>query len=637
MSLLSQLREYELRMRREGQKPAPEGAPDGETPGGMPFMYALQNVRWEVRLNADGTLRDILPLSSGKVKGKDKGLEIASPKIKRSGKNFKAQLFMDNAEYALGIVRKTGDPNVTQRHGAFCDLVYDCADKTALPAAVAVANFLRSHDPEKFFEDHLNSVVDFSPDTNVIFTVDGSRLTEIKEVQDYWAALFSASHDEELTGDKKLIAAECLITGVFGPVMNREPLPIKGIAGGSTTGMAFISANNDAFESYGLRASQIAPVKFEAAVDYANGLNRLLADPATSMKTGGVTFAFWTQEGATLPVGQILTDEDFDPASLGLAPKPAEQKASSQQVGAAFSSPFKGALADFDPKAAFYAVGMTPSKSRVAVRTHLTTTVADTLHHLRRYFAAQHLVKINPAGKHPDRSTYDLYPLVSAMYRDARKEHTEPDVDALVQFALGGQPLPRSFLVKLNARNRVDEHHVTRPRAVLTKMVLLSREFKELEMDKDGLDALNPNQKEPAYHLGRLLAVLDDIQGSVMKANTTLVDRFYGSMSTTPYAVVGRLIHGSQAHLQKLRKENEPAYRAKQNELESVMSRLADIPARPLSTAQQALFALGYYHQRAHINEGIRERSAAKKEREAQTKTSNETVQPTLPAPEGDQ
>ncbi|RTR25195.1 type I-C CRISPR-associated protein Cas8c/Csd1 (plasmid) [Deinococcus radiophilus] len=230
MSLLSQLREYELRMRREGQKPATEGAPDGETTGGMPFMYALQNVRWEVRLNIDGTLRDVLPLSSGKVKGKDKGLEITSPKVKRSGKNFKAQLFMDNAEYALGIVRKVGDPNVTQRHGAFCNLVYDCADKTALPAAVAVANFLRSHDPEKFFEDHLESVADFSPDTNVIFTVDGIRLTEIKEIQDYWAELFSASHDEELTGDKKLIVAECLITGVVGPVMNRYQLKVLLVA-----------------------------------------------------------------------------------------------------------------------------------------------------------------------------------------------------------------------------------------------------------------------------------------------------------------------------------------------------------------------------------------------------------------------
>ena len=630
MSLLSQLREYELRMRREGQKPAPEGAPDGETPAGMPFMYALQNVRWEVRLNAEGMLRDVIPHTSGKTKGKDLGKPMPAPNLVRTV-GIKPRLLMDNAEYALGLAKKEGDKNTGKRHEAFKSLISACAEATGESSLKAVAQFLAQHDPSTFREKHLPA--DFTPDLNVLFSVNDVNPLDLPSVQNFWASLFTP--DENSAGDG--FQAECLITGEFGPVMEREPVKIKGILGGQTSGMNFISANAGAFESYGLQASQIAPVKFEVAEQYANGLNRLLADPATSMKTGGVTFAFWTQEGATLPVGQILTDEDFDLAAIGLAPEPTEQNASSQQVGAALSSPFKGALADFDPKAAFYAVGMTPSGSRVAVRTHLTTTVADTLHHLRQYFAAQQLVKINQAGKHPDRSTYDLYPLVSAMSRDARKEHTEPDVDALVQFALGGQPLPRSFLVKLNARNRVDEYHVTRPRAVLTKMVLLSREFKELEMDKDSLDALNPNQKEPAYHLGRLLAVLDDIQGSVMKANTTLVDRFYGSMSTTPYAVVGRLIHGSQAHLQKLRKENEPAYRAKQNELESVMSRLADIPARPLSTAQQALFALGYYHQRAHINEGIRERSAAKKEREAQAKTSNETAQPTLPAPEGEQ
>ena len=139
-------------------------------------------------------------------------------------------------------------------------------------------------------------------------------------------------------------------------------------------------------------------------------------------------------------------------------------------------------------------------------------------------------------------------------------------------------------------------------------------------MQDDNLEALNDQRPEPAYHLGRLLAVLDDIQSTVMKANTTLVDRFYGSMSTTPYAVIGRLIQGSQAHLQKLRKDNEGAYFAKQRELEGVMGRLRDIPARPLTTPQQALFALGYYHQRAEISSGIRERSAAKKEREAQAK-----------------
>ena len=69
---------------------------------------------------------------------------------------------------------------------------------------------------------------------------------------------------------------------------------------------------------------------------------------------------------------------------------------------------------------------------------------------------------------------------------------------------------------------------------------------------------------------------------------------------------------------------------AKQRDLEEVMSRLQTIPAKPLSTAQQALFALGYYHQRAHISAEIRERSAAKKAK------AEAASQPTLPTERGD-
>lgn len=625
MSLLSQLRDYELRTREEGQKAAEAGADAG---GEMPFMYAMQNVRYVVRLHADGKVRDVQPLSSGKAKGKERGLSLAAPKVKRSGKNFKAQLFMDNAEYALGLVRREGDEGVIKRHSAFRQLVFDCADATNEISAHAVAHFLRELDSSDFVNKYLKELGDFSPDENVTFSVDGIRPIEIPAIQRYWADLFSTEHKGD-SGKVKFIEAECLITGKFGPVMNREPLPIKGIAGGNPTGMAFISANNDAFVSYGLKASQIAPVKMEAAVDYANGLNKLLADPATSMRTGGLTYVFWTAQGATLPVGEMLTNEDFDLAELGLADEAIEQKADSGEVRATFSSPYKGIFKDFDPHTAFYAVGMTPSNSRIAVRSHLTSTVGDTVVGLRHYFAAQRMVHLAPwqEGK-----TYSVGSLArSLFFQKPKKGETklgeldepkdQPDSDAngviaqLIEHALSGLPLPINYLTRLNRRN-VAEKRVTRPRAVLTKMVLLSNDFKELDMDKETLDALNPDQKEPAYHLGRLLAVLDDIQGSVMKANTTLVDRFYGSMSTTPYAVVGRLIGGSQAHLQKLRKEKGWLYKIKQEELEDVMGRLKDIPAKPLTTAQQALFALGYYHQRAHISEGKREGSSAKASRD---------------------
>ncbi|CAM3599803.1 type I-C CRISPR-associated protein Cas8c/Csd1 [Deinococcus frigens] len=138
-------------------------------------------------------------------------------------------------------------------------------------------------------------------------------------------------------------------------------------------------------------------------------------------------------------------------------------------------------------------------------------------------------------------------------------------------------------------------------------------------LQPDTLAYLDETYPSPAYHLGRLLAVLDDIQHAVMRANTTLVDRFYGSMSTTPYAVMGRLIQGSQAHLQKLRKENRYRHDEKQALLQSVMTRLSptELPQRPLSIKEQALFSLGYYHQKAALSAEMRERRDAATARKA--------------------
>lgn len=617
MNLLSQLRDYELRMRAESERSA-------EAEDVLPFMYAVQKVRWEVRLRTDGTFRDVQPRSGGDTKGKDLGLPLATPNIVRAGSAAKPRLLMDNAEYVLGFQKKEGTPGVERAkkfHEAYVGLVQACADTTGEPSVTAIASFLAGHDPMAFKEMLERRHPEFEADSNVMFNVDGVNPLELASVQRFWAAQFAQSDTEE-----EGFTAECMITGEVGPVMEREPVKIKGIQGGQVAGMNFISANAQAFESYGLQASQIAPVKLEVAEQYANGLNRLLADPNTSLKVGGVTYAFWTGAGAVPLVGEALRNPPTGLSRPFGAQKKRDKKARPEEVRQALWGIFTGQQRDLKAGAAFYAVGLTPSGSRIAVRTHLSSTVQEAVDNLAAYFATQTLEMVNPAN---DREAYDLRTLVSAMYRDINKEHTAPDVDALVQFALTGRLLPLSFLVRLAGRNRADAYRVTRPRAVLTKMVLLSRDWKDLKMDKDTLEALNPAQTEPAYHLGRLLAVLDDIQGNVMRANTTLVDRFYGSMSTTPHAVVGRLIQGSQAHLQKLRKEKPGIYHLKQEELEGVMSRLRDIPAKPLTTAQQALFALGYYHQRAHIQMGIRERTAAKREREAQAADSEPQPIPT--------
>ncbi|MCS7303469.1 MAG: type I-C CRISPR-associated protein Cas8c/Csd1, partial [Candidatus Kapabacteria bacterium] len=78
--------------------------------------------------------------------------------------------------------------------------------------------------------------------------------------------------------------------------------------------------------------------------------------------------------------------------------------------------------------------------------------------------------------------------------------------------------------------------------------------------------------------------------------NQTLTDRYYGSASSAPASVFGTLLRMAQVHLSKLRKENQARYL--EQELHDAMP--DQFPAT-LTLKQQALFALGYYHQRAEL------------------------------------
>jgi CRISPR-associated protein Csd1 len=117
---------------------------------------------------------------------------------------------------------------------------------------------------------------------------------------------------------------------------------------------------------------------------------------------------------------------------------------------------------------------------------------------------------------------------------------------------------------------------------------------------EDFMLELQPNHPESAYHCGRLLAMLELIQrrATDSQLNTTLVDRFYGAASSTPATVFGALIRGAQPHISKLRK-NKPRLAVRlEQEIENVLAVLPTFPP-VLTVKQQALFALGYYHQRA--------------------------------------
>jgi CRISPR-associated protein Csd1 len=258
----------------------------------------------------------------------------------------------------------------------------------------------------------------------------------------------------------------------------------------------------------------------------------------------------------------------------------------------------------------FYALSLSASGGRSVVRDWLETTVPEAEANLRRWFRAQEIVDAYGEPADP----LGLYPLAATAYRDATKEMTPAVPAALVRVALKGGPLPDDLLVRVVRRTRA-EQEVTRPRATLMRLVLQSKGGEEVQRAPVSLDPVHP---EPAYHCGRLLAELEALQrAAIPGVKATLVDRYYGSASSTPAAVFGTLLSHAQAHIGKLRKGTGGAGPAIQRRMEEIMANLDGFP-NTLTLREQAVFALGYYHQRAQDraqrNAAVEARKTAKEE-----------------------
>ena len=202
-----------------------------------------------------------------------------------------------------------------------------------------------------------------------------------------------------------------------------------------------------------------------------------------------------------------------------------------------------------------------------------------------------------------------LFVLAASTVHDVRRDLPVTTPRALFRAALVGAPLPLELAFQAVRRCRA-EQRVTRPRAALIKLVLLSQERQPPK--EEYMVALEPDHPSPAYHCGRLLAVLESVQKAALgRVNTTIVDRYYGAASSTPGIVFGTLLRGAQPHLAKLKRDRPGANVNLQRRVEEICAKIGDWPAT-LALKDQALFSLGYYHERAHDRaEAISHRAAS--------------------------
>ena len=540
----------------------------------LPPFYAATPVAWIVSIDSDGHVLSRHPISridDSNPRGR-RGRDMVAPEVQRSGIRPRPLLLADTGEFTFGRELKDNKRNkrARQRHKGYRDLLERCAAATEEPAILAVKRFY-----EHGGADQLALGDDWDDNLKVTFEVvlaDGTRERpiDLPAVRNFWRDI------NEFDADA---LDQCLVCGEMKPVCDRLPAKIKGIRGGRSAGTSIISANASAFESYGLKASRTAPTCRECAESFTRGLNHLLADKRSCTVVGSTTFVFWTHEAS-----------GFNLMNFMQQPDPAE-------VGALLEAVNKGHRSAVRDITVFHAATLSASGGRAVVRDWIDTTIDRAEKSVARWFELQRIVDPrdgDPQGTQP--RPLSLFQLaVSTVLKADDLPVTTPQ--ALFGAALSGTPIPLGIAYQAVRRCRA-EQSVTRPRAALIKLVLQSREPQTPK--ENHMIALEVEHPVPAYHCGRLLAVIEQVQiAALPKVNATIVDRYYGAASSTPAVVFGTLLRGAQPHLARLKRDRPGAYVNLQRGLEEVMERIGDWP-KTLTLQEQALFSLGYYHQRAH-------------------------------------
>jgi CRISPR-associated protein Csd1 len=590
-----------------------------------PPGYSSEKIAFLIVLDAAGNPPEVRPHLDDSKKPKPKPLMVSQPVKRTSG--AASNFLWDKTAYVFGV--SATSKRAAKEHEEFRSMHEQLLAQTNDEGLVAFLVFLRRWNPAEYREI-FSRYADDMLDQNVAFVFRSKDETlgflhERDAAKRIWADHLAGS-----ASDKGL----CLVTGEEGPIARLHP-SIKNIArpGQPIPKLIAIDKDSTAFASFGKEQGANAPVTERAVHAYATALNALLSLKEgvdqkgyprwkNRVQIGDATTVFWAEaEGGpeAAEAAETIISWTLDPPAPTDEQEAAKVQSVLQKIEAGRTiEKIEELGGKLDSKTRFYVLGLSPNAARLSVRFYQESTLGDMIEHAHEHFRdlliEPHSWTVPPALWRFLRET--------AVLREA--DNVSPALAGeFARAVLTGGLYPRALLALTLMRIRADGD-INDLRAALCKAYLARARRKDLEQnspdpEEDVPLALDRDERNSGYRLGRLFAILERAQYAALgDVNANIRDKYFSSASANPARVFPLLLRGVQDHLGKVRSKGGGGLAYWFDEqIAEVMSGLPSSEPFPstLRLEDQGRFAVGYYHQR----------NAAKERRDAEELAAKET------------
>lgn len=537
-----------------------------DTDSGIPlYGFSREKISFELIIDNDGNLLQVSDIRNISNKGKPFPRLMVVPQGAKKSVNVAANFLWGSTGYVVGIDSKGKQERTAKTFKAFKKLAHIIGDNIQDSEMKSVIRFLDNWKPE--YPNSLEIVKD-AIDANLVFRLDGkhSYVHESESIKKAWFDYFSKQKSESV--------GECLVTAKTQEISRLHPA-IKGVRGAQTSGANIVNFNLNSFCSYSKTQGYNAPISERAAFEYTTALNYLLSQNSRKVQIGDATTVFWAEKPS--PMEDILSDilnplnEDSDTAA---------------NVGRFLEAVRDGKKPkEINNQTKFYILGLSPNASRLSIRFWYAGDVIELSRRIGLHFKDIAIEK----QFEKDEQFPGIWNLLIQTSVRRKTENINPLLGGELARAIFTQDnYPKSMLAILIGRIRAGEA-INYLRSAMIKGILVRNYKKEINM------SLDKTNKEPAYLLGRLFAVLEKAQQDALgNLNATIKDRYYTSASATPKSIFPILLRLNKYHTGK--GEHGGYYDSLNSEI------LERFPANEfpshLTLAEQGLFAIGYYHQR---------------------------------------